>query len=61
MHAVVICYIAAAVITLIHALSDCFLLAFIAMASYTAYVFLPGDIIQLGHLLQYLAGTRTEL
>jgi len=41
--------------------TDCFLLAFIAMASYTAYVFLPGDIVMLGHFLQYLVGTRTEL
>lgn len=40
--------------------TDCFLLAFIAMASYTAYVFLPGDIVMLTHFLQYLAGTRSE-
>lgn len=42
------------------AVFNCFLLAFIAMASYTAYVFLPADLVMLGHFLQYLAGTRSE-
>jgi len=39
---------------------DCFLVAFIAMASYTAYVFLPGHIVMLGHFVEYVLGSRTD-
>jgi len=33
---------------------NCFLMVFLAMASYTAYVFLPGHILMLGHFCQYI-------
>jgi len=33
---------------------NCFLTIFFAMASYTAYVFLPGHIIMLGHFCEYV-------
>jgi len=42
------------------AVFNCFLVAFVAMASYTAYLFLPGHIVMIGHFLQYLIGLKAE-
>jgi len=39
---------------------NCFLIAFIAMASYTAYLFLPGHIVMLSHFIEYALGSRTD-
>lgn len=39
---------------------NCFLLAFVGMASYTAYIFLPGHLVMLGHFLEYIMGSRYE-
>ncbi|ESN95431.1 hypothetical protein HELRODRAFT_86817, partial [Helobdella robusta] len=40
---------------------NCFLLFFLSMATYTAYVFMPGHIIMLEHFFAYMFGLTNVL